>query len=119
MSRTRPRLLILNQMAGPLGWEHAEDSARRWGGVFLHTGHPDILAKGDTDRLRICPAPPYHRGTLRQRAVSWLRYLVAASFWLRKYPVGSPLLLYSNPPMLPWLGYLRRRLFGQPYAVMI
>jgi glycosyltransferase involved in cell wall biosynthesis len=114
-----PALLILNQMAGPMTWELAEDLGAALGEVALLTGHPDTLAKGSRETVRLYPAAPYRRGSYLRRALSWLHYLVQAFFWLCRMPRNVPLLLFSNPPLLPWLGWLMRRLRGQSYAVMV
>ena len=114
-----PRLLILNQMAGPMTWELAEDLGKELGSVALLTGHPDTLDKGGAPGVRLYPAPAYQRGSFLRRALSWLSYLLTAFFWLWRFPRQTPLLLFSNPPMLCWLGWLMQILRGQPYAVMV
>lgn len=114
-----PALLILNQMAGPMTWELAEDLGKALGSVALLTGHPDTLAKGSTPAVQLFAAAPYQRNSYARRALSWLRYLWQALAWLWRWPATTPLLLFSNPPLLPWLGYLMRRLRGQRYAVMV
>lgn len=113
-----PRLFILNQMAGPITWELAVDLADRLGQVTLLTGHPDTLQK-DHPRVTLVPAPIYHRGSLARRALSWLHYWFHALVWLLRQPRQVPLLLFSNPPLLAWLGFLLRRFQGRPYAVMV
>jgi glycosyltransferase involved in cell wall biosynthesis len=106
-------------MAGPLTWELAEDLGARQGRVALLTGHPDTLAKGSTDGVKLFPAIPYERGSFSRRVISWLRYMVQAFFWLWRWPAEIPLLLYSNPPMLCWLGLVVHTLRGTRYAVMV
>lgn len=115
----QPVLLILNQMAGPITWELAEDLAAQLGPVALLTGHPDTLAKGSRAAVQLWAAAPYQRGSFARRALSWLRYLLQALLWLRRWPASTPLLLFSNPPMLVWLGWLLRVVRGQRYAVMV
>lgn len=114
-----PRLLILNQMAGPMTWELAEDLGKEMGCVALLTGHPDTLAKGSTEQVRMTAAPAYRRGSLIRRAISWLQYMARAFFWILRFPRTTPLLLFSNPPVLCWLGWWMRLLRGQKYAVMV
>lgn len=114
-----PALLILNQMAGPMTWELAEDLGKALGSVALLTGHPDTLAKGSTLAVQLLTAAPYQRDSYARRALSWLRYLWQAFVWLWHWPAATPLLLFSNPPLLLWLGYLMRRLRGQRYTVMV
>ena len=115
----KPVLLVLNQMAGPMTWELVEDCAERLGPVALLTGHPDTLAKRPPKNIQVTPAAPYHRGSYARRVLSWLRYLGQALLWVRRFPKRTPLLLFSNPPLLPWLGYLLSKLRGQPYSVMV
>jgi glycosyltransferase involved in cell wall biosynthesis len=118
-AKAEPKLLILNQMAGPMTWELAEDLGKELGCVAVFTGHPDTLAKGSTDSLLLFPAPPYQRGSFTRRALSWLHYTVLAFFWLCRWPARTPLLLFSNPPILCWLGMLMKLLRRQRYAVMV
>lgn len=114
----QPRLLILNQMAGPMTWEMAEDLGDALGCVALLTGHPDTLQK-ENPQVLLSSAVPYERGSLPQRARSWARYWLQALLWLRQWPPETPLLLYSNPPLLAWLGWLVHAWRGTPYAVMV
>ncbi len=106
-------------MAGPLTWELAEDIGATLGMAALLTGHPDTLAKGDQAQLRLFRAAPYKRGSYPVRILAWLHYMVEAFFWLWRWPRSTPLLLFSNPPCLPWLGLAMRALRGQHYSVMV
>lgn len=115
----KPVLLILNQMAGPLTWEFAEDFAKSFGTVALLTGHPDTLAKGNQGDLFVYSATAYHRGSYSKRVVSWIRYWIQAFVWVWKWPGDVPLLLFSNPPTLCWLGRLLCLMRGQRYALMV
>ncbi|MBN1428926.1 MAG: glycosyltransferase family 4 protein [Anaerolineae bacterium] len=114
-----PKLLILNQMAGPMTWELAEDAGRSLGCVAVLTGHPDTLAKGSSEQVRLYPAAVYQRGSFTRRAISWLCYAVQAFFWLWRWPADTPVLLFSNPPILCWVGWLLKKLRRQQYAVMV
>lgn len=122
---SQPALLILNQMAGPITWELAEDLSKQFGPVALLTGHPDTLARGSTARpgdsagVYLYAATSYQRGSFPRRAWSWLRYLVQAFVWLWRRPRQTPVLLFSNPPMLCWLGWLMSVVRRQRYAVMV
>ena len=115
----KPKLLILNQMAGPVTWELAEDLAENVGPVELLTGHPDTLTKPPTPGISVSAATPYHRGSYLRRSLSWIRYLFQAFSWIRKRPADVPLLFFSNPPLSPWLGWVMNRLRGQQFAVMV
>jgi hypothetical protein len=43
MEQERNRIIFLNQMAGPLFRELAEDLAKVWPQSTLYTGHPDTI----------------------------------------------------------------------------
>lgn len=118
-ARQKPPVAVLNQMAGPMGWDTAEALGKQRGSVPLLTGHPDILKRGSNEYVNLNSATPYDRRSFPRRIISWLRYLLQAFFWVLRLPKETSLLLYSNPPMLPWLGYLMHVLRGQRYAVMI
>ena len=63
-AKAKPALLILNQMAGPMTWELAEDVGEALGCVALLTGHPDTLQ----------PTVLVHEAYLRlinQKQVTW------------------------------------------------
>lgn len=113
-----PKLLILNQMAGPITWELAEDAGKKSGCVALLTGHPDTLKKRDENVL-LYPAAPYRRGGFARRALSWLHYELQALLWLWRWPKDIPVLMFSNPPILCWAGWIVRKLRGQRYSVMV
>ena len=118
-NKPKPTLLILNQMAGPLTWEFAEDFARMVGPVAVLTGHPETLAKGNRENLFLFASTPYVRGNYFNRVFSWLRYWIHAFFWVWKWSADVPLLLFSNPPILCWLGRFLQLLRGQRYVIMV
>ena len=118
-SSNRPHLVILNQMAGPLTWEFAEDLANDGWSVTLLTGHPDTLAKGSQGNLSIHRSFRYRRGNMLRRSVCWLSYLAHAFLWLWRWPAKTPLLVFSNPPMLVWLAAVIKKLRGTRFVVMV
>jgi len=100
-------------------WELAQDLSRQLGPIALLTGHPETLAKGSQGPITLFPSVPYNRATSLSRGLTWLMYLGHAFIWLQRWPGHIPCLLFSNPPPLPWLGYVLRRWRHRPYAVMI
>ena len=69
--KSKRRLILLNQMAGPLFRELAEGVAPFFPeGAILLTGHPDTLAKAKNThhKLRIIEAPRYDRNSMFHRA---------------------------------------------------
>src|SRR5262245_43516931 len=93
-------LLVLNQMAGPMTWELAEELTKAADRVALLTGHPDTLSKGGRHTIQLYSAVPYDRGSIGKRLLSWFRYVAQALRWIYRWPSATPLLLFSNPPVL-------------------
>lgn len=114
-----PRIVFLNQVAGPLFRELAEDVACELGPCLLLSGHVDQLARPTGSKLNLVAAPDYERRSLFSRAWSWIRYFcVAARLTWRSGP--EPLLfIVSNPPFLGLLGYFLRMVRGQRYVVLV
>jgi glycosyltransferase involved in cell wall biosynthesis len=106
-------------MAGPLTWQFAEDFAERVGPVALLTGHPDTLKKKSTETVRLSRAAVQSKGGFGARVLSWVVYWMQAAVWVCRSPRQTPLLVFSTPPILPWLALLFRILRGQRYAVMV
>jgi len=117
--RGEPKVIFLNQMAGPLFRELAEDLARDWPGCVLYTGHPDTVGREGTAELEIRAAPGYDRSSNRARLLSWFRYFFAAFRVVWQGPPHALLFLVSNPPFLGLLGLLFRLLRGQQYMVLV
>lgn len=115
----KPTLLILNQMATPLTWEFAEDWARDVGPVALLTGCPHASRAGCGNGINVASAPAYVRGRLFAGTLSWLAYVLRALRWIWRFPSATPVLLFTSPPILPWIGWILHRLRGQPYAVVV
>ncbi|MCA9961771.1 MAG: glycosyltransferase family 4 protein [Anaerolineales bacterium] len=99
-------------------WELAEDMGDALDSVALFTGHPDTLQKSHPT-VQMFAAAPYDRSSFARRALSWMHYWLQAFFWLWRWPKATPLLLFSNPPILCWLGWLMRVLRGTPYTIMV
>ncbi len=116
---SKPNLIILNQMAGPLTWELAVDAAARLGSVVLLTGHPDSLTKDAPPGLAVYRSVTYQRGSVVRRVSCWLAYVLHAFVWLWRWPASTPLLIFSNPPCGIWLARLMKCLRGTPYSVMV
>lgn len=107
-------------MCGRLAWETAEDIAREIGPVALLTGQIDTLERGSTPLIELHPAAVHvQRKGNAARLWSWLRYWWRAFFWLFRWNRKTPALYFTNPPILPWAGWLHRRLRGQRYAVIV
>lgn len=118
-SSKHPRMIFLNQMAGLLFRELAEDISKKWSPSLLFTGHPDTIKSEQATSLKIVAAPKYNRTTRVLRLLSWLRYLVSALFRCWLLPSNALLFLVPFPPGLGMIAYLFKRLRGQRYVVLI
>ena len=116
----RPALLILNQMAGPLTWQFAEDFATAIGPVAILTWHPDLLAnRHGHAAVSIYRSFAHNRGNYFLRVTSWVLYCVHAFCWLWAFPRSTALAVYSTPPLLLPLACLIRKLRGQRYVIIV
>jgi glycosyltransferase involved in cell wall biosynthesis len=114
-----PRVIFLNQMAGPLFRELAEDISKEKTPSLLITGHPDTLRAPRIGSLRIVGAPAYRPESNTIRLISWLRYTFCALVQCWRQPSNALLFLVSNPPILGIVGYLSKRFRGQRYVFLI
>jgi len=113
------RILFLNQMAGPLFRELAEDISAQWPVGELFTGHPDTVKAEQKDFLRIISGPNYERGNYILRLWSWFKYLFLTFFRYLFLNKNTFIFLVPFPPFLDLIAYFFKRLRGQRYAVLI
>ncbi|HBG05054.1 MAG: hypothetical protein A2075_16580 [Geobacteraceae bacterium GWC2_58_44] len=113
------KILFLNQMAGPLFRELAEDVAQVWPPSILHTGHPHTRLQPGSEGLVIEPAPVYDRQSTARRLWSWMRYFGSALRVTARQPRSALLFIVSNPPFLGLLGLFFKLVRGQRYAVLV
>ncbi len=100
-------------------WELAEDLAHCLGPVALFTGHPDTLKKSGHENIRLYEAPAYHRGGTIRRFWCWSAYCFHLMLWIWRWPSTTPILIFSNPPILVWFLALVHRLRGTRFCVMV
>ncbi len=114
-------ILFLNQMAGPLFRELAEDLSEALPGVsILKTGHPDTLAIGSsTNKLVIEAYPEYERASYFTRILSWLRYTLLVGVAMFKADRNTAIFIVSNPPLLGPAAWLVNKLKNVPYIVLV
>lgn len=113
------RILMLNQVAGPLFRELAEDLALAFGGADLLSGHLDGIARQPDDSLRLVPGPDYDRRSLWRRGLSWSSFFLRALREAFRSDRETLLLIVSNPPFLAAVGWIVNRVRGQKYCVLV
>ncbi|MBK1646838.1 hypothetical protein CKO25_19810 [Thiocapsa imhoffii] len=114
-----PRILMLNQVAGPLFRELAEDLAVEFGGADLLSGHLDDIARQPQAALRMIPGPDYDRRSLWRRAWSWCAFFLRALREVFRSDRDTLLLIVSNPPFLAAVGWIAAMFRGQRYCVLV
>lgn len=113
------RIIFLNQMAGPLFRELAEDLAKVWPQSVLFTGHPDTVHRSRESNLHIESAPGYDRSSYFSRFMSWLKYFFKALWFVWRQPKDSTLFIVSNPPFLGFVGLFFKCVRRQRYVMLI
>ena len=116
------RLVMLNQMAGPLFRELAEGLAPLFeDGCLLQTGHPDTLALKTQlpEKIDLIISPAYDRSTKLKRIISWIKYLIFISRMILCSKKTDGFLLTTNPPILCAWFWLLSRFRHQPYIVLV
>ena len=115
------RLLMLNQMAGPLFRELAEDLSVKFPKKSeLYTGHPDTLKFIDKiETLKITKSPSYNRKSKITRIRSWLKYTWFAFFKIIFASKGTLILIVSNPPLIGPLAWFVSKIRRLTYVVLV
>jgi glycosyltransferase involved in cell wall biosynthesis len=118
-SSKHPRIIFLNQMAGPLFRGLAQDISEKWPPGLLLTGHPDALKGKQMDSLSIVAAPKYQRKSYLSRVLSGIHYILYALFYCWTLPRSTLVFSMSEPLCLGVVGYLCKRLRGQRYVILV
>lgn len=113
------RILMINQVAGPLFRELAEDLAIEFGGADLLSGHLDDLARQPNPALRMIPGPDFDRSSLWRRGWSWMVFFLRALRETFRSDRNTLLFIVSNPPFLGAVGWIASVLRGQKYCVLV
>ena len=121
MSKVK-RLIMLNQMAGPLFCELAEGLSNEFpDGVALHTGHPDAknINNNASGNIQLITAPEYNRKSRLTRVLSWVWYLISTTKLILFAKKSDSFLLSSNPPILGVWFWLLNFFKKNPYIVLV
>lgn len=116
---TGNKIVLLNQVAGPLFRELAEDLARVWSPSLLYTGHPHTVISTENGSPVIKVGPEYDRQSNLRRLFSWLYYFFSAVWVTARQPRNALLFIVSNPPFLGLIGFFYKLIRGQKYVVLV
>jgi glycosyltransferase involved in cell wall biosynthesis len=116
------RLVLLNQMAGPLFIDLVEGLFPFFpNGCLLYTAHPDAIEKFSKGfpKVELVCSSTYDRSTFRSRIISWLKYVLGATRFILFPKFGDAFLLSTNPPILGFWFWLISRIRNSPYILCV
>lgn len=91
-------------------------TAEELGPTVFHLGTP---WESPRDDLEVRPAPPYKRTSILWRLWTWSLYMLHGLWFVLRLRGPSVLVLNTNPPLLPLLGWLCHKIRGWPYVVTV
>lgn len=113
------KIIFLNQMAGPLFRELAEDIATELGHSILFTGHNQTVNHHSVKKLDIIKGIAYNRSNFILRVFTWTKYFVDSIYLVLKSSDKTLLFINTNPPYLGLVGSLFKSIRKQDYAILI
>jgi glycosyltransferase involved in cell wall biosynthesis len=111
------RLLVVNQVAGPLTRQLLEDLPARGIAPELLAGWVDAEG-GEKLGFRWRSACPLRKSPAWRRLWTWLRFAIRAKFYLALRR-RTPALISTNPPLLMSVASGLRRLLGLRYVLLV
>lgn len=112
-----PRLLIINQVAGPLMVELLSDLRDRGVACKILTGQIEAPTAQQTG-IDVLPAAPLRRQGAVRRMWSWGLFTLQA-LWTMLRLRRWPMLVVTNPPLVMLAMPLFKRLFGVRYSLLV
>lgn len=116
MKRGERSWLVLNQSQSPQFQAMLERLTKRHGPCEILTGSPFPVKDPAVTLVR---GPAYNRASLPRRALSWLRFLISATWRVLAGRRPVLILVTTNPPFLLHLAWLASKLRGVPYILLI
>jgi glycosyltransferase involved in cell wall biosynthesis len=115
VSKARPSLLVVNQTVNPAfcGW--LEAFAHDHGPVELLCGNTPAELPANVIKWR---GPAYDRSSMRSRMRTWGQFTLAALWRLLRTDRRTPMLVVTNPPLMPLAAWLLHRLQGRRFGLL-
>ncbi len=117
MGQVRRSIFAVNQVVGPLFRELLEDLSEAGLAVTCLSGWVDA-PPGEPLAFENLGACPLVKTPAWRRLWSWSAFALQSLIALARRR-GRLALLVTNPPLVPWLAPLMRRLFGLRYVVLV
>jgi glycosyltransferase involved in cell wall biosynthesis len=110
------KIIFLSQVAGEIVFELSEIISEEIGETIFITGsgYKEIDRK-----LTIIDAPKYDNRSYFLRVWTWILYLLFTIFVLIRIKGRAILIISSNPPFLPLVGYIFKKFRGWQYIVRV
>ena len=109
MNKNFNRIILLNQVVGPLFYELSLSlsSVFKEGGLLLHGNitNRDFIKERDS-KLLSQKLPQYNRANIFLKFISWINYSIFSCVYISKLKRDDVLLISSNPPILIIFLYL-------------
>lgn len=110
------KVLVVNQSLGSMFHDLIEDMALEVRGITIICGNKAAFA---AENVHIIQGPVYIKRSTIPRLASWIKFVVFAFRKIMLYNKYWLIIFYSNPPMLPWMGWILNAIRGQRYIVNI
>lgn len=104
------KIILVNQVTGPLFIDMANYYAETYSDVVLFTGKIEKTGASLHHKITIQKGIAYNRNNPLKRIFTWLVFTFQAYVFLKKQQQQADVLLVSNPPLAPLLPvYLKRK----------
>lgn len=114
--KNKEKIIFLSQVAGEIVFELSEKISLDVAETIFITGSN---YKKKSNKLTIIKAPKYNNKTYFSRFYTWVFYFIFVMFKLFNIK-GKPLLVISsNPPFLPLVGFLFNKFFHWNYIIRV
>ena len=110
------QVIIISQSASQILIRLAESLSEKHESVLIHTG--SRVAK-QSSKLRVLVGPKYDNSSYFSRCKTWVRYFFHALQSVLKADKPTLLILSTNPPILPIVGYIANIIKGFPYIIRV
>lgn len=113
------KITLVNQVTGPLFIDITNAFSNYGFETILHTGTIEETYASLKADIKIKKSKSYQRKNPILRIFTWSLFFIQVFFKLFFDKKDTPLLLVSNPPFAPFLGYIFYKLFKRPYFILV
>ena len=114
--QNKEKVIFLSQVAGEIVFELSEIISQEIADTVFITGSK---YKKKSEKLSVINAPKYNNSSYFSRFYTWFFYIFFVIFKLLKIKGKPILIISSNPPLLPLVGFMFKKLFDWTYIVRV